>query len=229
MATTPTTTTVFVDAPAAVDRGTRLYRRVTNSLRIMLYQLHHRDKPIAESDVLCNFEPNKAVRSTDVGPSGSILRREHTVDADDGKGKIPVISWQPPANLHVDHYALVCEDIDSRIGTVTHHGIFYNIPSARWNAKEGDIIRQAGKNQPRLTDSAWNYVTTYNTDSYSPISPPRGHGSHRYVFTVLALSERLRFDNPDKVTKMEFHRALSGKVVGWGQWVGVFGRPWPKK
>ena len=228
MATTPTTT-VVVDPPAPVDRSTRLYRRATNSLRIMLYQLHHKDKPIAESDVLRSFEPNIAVRSSDVGPSGFILRREHTIDANDGKGKIPVIVLNPLTNVHVDHYALVCEDIDSRIGTVTHHGIFYNIPSARWDAKEGDIKRQAGENKPRLTDSAWNYVTTYNTDSYTPISPPRGHGSHRYVFTVLALSQSLTFNNPDKVTKMEFHRALSGKVVGWGQWTGVFGRPWSKK
>ena len=228
MATTSSTTAV-VNASAPVGRGTRLCRRATNSLRIMLYHLHNRDKPIAESDALRYSEPNIAVRSSDVGPSGSILRREHTVDADDGKGKIPVIAWNPPINAHVDHYALVCEDIDSRIGTVTHHGIFYNIPSARWNANEGDIKRQTGENKPRLTHSAWNYVTTYNTDSYSPISPPRGHGSHRYVFTVLALSQRLTFDHPDKVTKMEFHRALSGKVVGWGQWIGVFGRPWSKK
>lgn len=62
--------------------------------------------------------------------------------------------------------------------------------------------------------------------AYCGAGAPYGHGSHRYVYTIVALNARLEFPHPEKVTKNDLKRAMLGKVIGWGQWVGTFERTW---
>jgi phosphatidylethanolamine-binding protein (PEBP) family uncharacterized protein len=54
-----------------------------------------------------------------------------------------------------------------------------------------------------------------------------GHGPHRYVYQLVALKEKLDVSKMGgKVTKSAVEKALMGKVVGYGIWVGMWERAW---
>jgi phosphatidylethanolamine-binding protein (PEBP) family uncharacterized protein len=55
--------------------------------------------------------------------------------------------------------------------------------------------------------------------------PVLGHGLHRYMFDVVGLREPL-VGLGDGATKEEVGKAVEGKVVGWGRWMGTFERRW---
>lgn len=193
----------------------------------MSYRFRNNDgKQVLLSQALRNINGTMKLNADDVGPSGSTLRKEHTTGADDGIGCLPHISWSHPGLPNIQSYALVCEDLDAAYPDHMHHGIFYNIPPARTTATTDDVEKQAGENTPRLTSTAWKFVTTHGNNSYLVPRPPAGQGTHRYVFTIIALNQpQLEFDRPEKVTKQQFHKALVGKVITWGQWIGTFGVP----
>lgn len=62
---------------------------------------------------------------------------------------------------------------------------------------------------------------------YMGAAAPLGHGPHRYVFTIIALNAPLGFSLPERIWPSEIKHAMVGKVIGWGQWTGIFERPWP--
>ncbi|KAL4932976.1 transcription factor domain-containing protein [Aspergillus undulatus] len=58
---------------------------------------------------------------------------------------------------------------------------------------------------------------------YVPPTPFFGDGPHRYFFELIALNDSIdtdRMSNP--ATVAEVRREITGKVAGWGEWVGVF-------
>ncbi|KAI9935055.1 hypothetical protein MW887_000676 [Aspergillus wentii] len=191
----------------------------------------HDAKQIIYTDAFKGLtNPNIALEATDCGPSGSVMLNDHTCLAEDGVGRFPDLRWNPPELIDdVKEYVLICEDIDLPIpGLVIHHGLFYGIPPSTTTALHSDIKEQKDNPKSRITESGWKYVPNLTGNAYIGPAPPLGHGSHRYVFTVIALNESLQFDNPDKVTRQKIKAAMVGKVIGWGQWTGSFERPWPK-
>ena len=57
---------------------------------------------------------------------------------------------------------------------------------------------------------------------YSGPKPLRGHGEHRYFYFVVALKEGLDEGKMGKVpAKEELVAQCEGKVLGWGEWIGV--------
>ena len=62
---------------------------------------------------------------------------------------------------------------------------------------------------------------------YIPPKPLLGHGPHRYFFTIIALREPINSSNLSELpTAEEVAAEIEGKVVGWGEWVGVYERNW---
>ena len=55
-----------------------------------------------------------------------------------------------------------------------------------------------------------------------------GHGPHRYFYQLAALKEPVDVGKlgGGKVTKDGLGADIVGKVVGWGEWVGVYKRKW---
>ena len=58
--------------------------------------------------------------------------------------------------------------------------------------------------------------------------PPRGllgHGPHRCFYEIVALSEPIDTSKLSKTgaTREELVKELEGKVIAWGEWVGVWG------
>ncbi|KAJ5698840.1 hypothetical protein N7462_000845 [Penicillium macrosclerotiorum] len=172
--------------------------------------------------------PNMSLEAPECGPSGSKLLPHHTCLAEDRVGGLPKLRWTPPeASEPVKEYVLICEDIDIPIPClVIHHGLFWGIPASANMATPADIKERSDAAKTRQTEAGWRFVPNPLGTAYGGAGAPYGHGSHRYVFTIIALNAPLEFQIPAKTTKNDIKRAMAGKVIGWGQWVGTFERTW---
>jgi phosphatidylethanolamine-binding protein (PEBP) family uncharacterized protein len=173
-------------------------------------------------------KPNMSLESIECGPSGSKLLPHHTCLAEDRIGCLPNLRWtSPECNEPVKEYLLICEDIDIPIPClVIHHGLFWAIPPSANTATPADIKEQDGAAKSRQTAAGWRFIPNPLGTAYGGAGAPYGHGSHRYVYTIVALNAPLEFQHPEKVTKNDIKHAMVGKVIGWGQWVGTFERTW---
>lgn len=62
---------------------------------------------------------------------------------------------------------------------------------------------------------------------YGGPRPLKGHGPHRYYFQLVALSAVVGLAKAGTIpTKKELSNEIKGKVLGWGEWVGVCERKW---
>lgn len=173
-------------------------------------------------------QPNMILEAPECGRSGSHLFSTHTC-LDDGKvGKMPALRWRVPSHLDIKQYVLICEDLDAPMPfSIVTHGLFFGIPPTTSQAYPDDV--EQDKNcTGRLTLAGWGFVPTMKGTPYIGAAAPLGHGPHRYAFTIIGLDEPLHFDRPDKVTKSQVKKALIGKILGWGQWIGQFERPWSR-
>ncbi|KAL2868052.1 YbhB/YbcL family Raf kinase inhibitor-like protein [Aspergillus lucknowensis] len=200
------------------------------ALSKLLYRIRgHDSRQIINSAAFKEHpEANMILESPECGHSGSPLLPDHTCLAEDKVGKLPELRWQAPLDLDVKQYALICEDLDVPIPfCIITHGLFYGIPPTVRRVFHDDI-EQDKNSTGCLTISGWGFVPNIMGKPYIGAAAPLGHGVHRYVYTIIALNEPLHFDRPDKVSKAQIKKALIGKVIGWGQWVGHFERPWPR-
>jgi phosphatidylethanolamine-binding protein (PEBP) family uncharacterized protein len=174
-------------------------------------------------------EPNMTLEAPDIGPSGSKLPIYCTCNADDGRGRLPELRWTAPnCREQVMEYVLLCEDLDPPIPfLVFHHGLIWAIPASTTRVQSSDIQPDEHAKISGLTVAGWRFVPNLLGVPYVGAGAHLGHGKHRYVFTVVALNESLMFKSPEKATKSDIKRAMAGKVIGWGQWTGVFEKSWP--
>ncbi|KAJ5091066.1 Phosphatidylethanolamine-binding protein PEBP [Penicillium alfredii] len=197
----------------------------------LLYPIrNHESRQIIHSPAFHDHpEPNMTLDAVGCGPSGSDLPRQYTCLAEDGVGCLPELCWDAPeSEAAVKEYVLICEDIDLPIPSlVIHHGLFWAIPASVTTAVPADIQVHDGSPKSRLTRAGWRYIPNLVGSSYIGAGAPLGHGKHRYLFTIIALNAPLQFDSPEKASKQDIKQAMIGKVIGWGQWIGHFERPWP--
>lgn len=98
---------------------------------------------------------------------GETIPRQFTCDGDN---LAPPLAWSgAPEGTH--SFALVMDDPDAPGGTFTHWMV-YDIP-----ATTRELQKETGT---ALKNS-------FGLAEYGGPCPPRGHGSHRYVFTLSAL------------------------------------------
>jgi phosphatidylethanolamine-binding protein (PEBP) family uncharacterized protein len=175
-------------------------------------------------------EPNMTLEATEIGPSGSKLPLDCTCKAEDGRGALPDLRWTAPnSRQEVMEYILLCEDLDAPIPfSVIDHGFLWAIPASTTKAGPKDVAPGEHAKISRQTVSGWRFVPNILGLPYIGAGAPLGHGKHRYVFTIVALSESLKFQAPEKTSKKDIKRAIEGKVIGWAQWTGIFEKPWPR-
>ncbi|KUJ12281.1 PEBP-like protein [Mollisia scopiformis] len=166
--------------------------------------------------------PTLTVTSPSCGPSDSRLDNDYI--AGEGKNLIPSLSWTLPPSISaasVKEYLILIEDADAPLGFPIMHAAFYHIPPEKTSLGPEDI--EKGEEGGRLR-GGFKYAKNMRGNVYMPPRPLRGHGPHRYFYEVVALSESVGVEGKGLsavAKKDELLRGVEGKVLGWGQWVGV--------
>lgn len=131
---------------------------------------------------------------------GAPIPERYTCEGDDIS---PPLRWTG-APAEARSYALVCSDPDAPVGTWYHWGI-YNIPAELGDLREGyPAAPEVGATRQAVTD--------FKRTGYGGPCPPRGHGSHRYRFHLMALNvETLSL--PTSAHCRDIERAAAEHVV----------------
>ena len=156
--------------------------------------------------------------STAFEPGGPIPAK-HTEDGEDAS---PPLAWSgvPEGTKEL---ALICDDPDAPSPKRPApdpwvHWVIYKIPAEATGLSEGipDLAR--------LDDppGAIQGKNSWSTTGYRGPAPPRGSGTHRYVFTLYALDEELQIG--PEAEKQALITAMSGHVTGKGQVIGTYER-----
>lgn len=164
--------------------------------------------------------PSILLECPEVGPSGSTLPIALSAD---GAGDFPLLRW-PATTPEIQEYLLVSEDPDAPLPSPIIHGIYHEIPPTTTGVSADDFLEAAElytlKGGFRHGKNRWGNV-------YIPPRPLVGHGSHRYFFTLVALTEPLDSSGLSALpTIEEVAAAIEGRVFGWGEWVGSYERKW---
>lgn len=143
------------------------------------------------------------VTSTAFGEGDRIPKR-YTCD---GENLSPPLAWEslPEAAVAV---ALVVDDPDAPRGTFTHW-VVLDVPKKVATAAEGTVPVDG----MQIENSA-------GQASYFGPCPPGG--THRYRFTIYALSAATELD--ESASLDEALRAVERSVVAWGRLTGVYSR-----
>lgn len=168
-------------------------------------------------------KPSIPITSPDCGASGSKLSTEYSKF---GAGRIPTLTW-PSAAPNVKEYLLLTEDPDAPLGHPNVHGIYCFIPPTVTSFGPSDLELVGEEGDVKVIKSGWRVGKNRRNLVYIAPRPPRGHGPHRYIFELVALSQRLNPEALAKVpTKEEVVEAIDGKVAGWGLWEATYESLW---
>ena len=128
---------------------------------------------------------------------GGMLKLEHVFNGFgcEGENKVPQISI---GNIPVDakSLALTVYDPDAPTGSGWWHYIAYNIPT---------YINKIAKGESKIAQGVKFGKNDFGTYNYGGPCPPKGHGKHRYIFTVYALS----------VENLELPKDASPALIGY--------------
>lgn len=138
-----------------------------------------------------------------------VIPREFTCEGSDDSPEV-LISGLPEG---ASSLALIMDDPDAPSGTFTHW-MLYNISPgttviSRGSGKGGSEGWSHGKND-------------FGKKAYGGPCPPRGHGPHRYYFTVYALD--LQSPVEEGLQRNKLDKALEGHILDKGHYMGKYER-----
>ena len=168
-------------------------------------------------------EPSLEVTSPECGPSNSTMLDKHGMDTGN---QFPTISWEPPKTAtKVQEYMLMVEDADAPLPTPIAHGVYYAIP-ADTRSVDNSSLEPIGREGANDLKGGFKFGQNRRGIVYGGPRPVIGHGPHRYFYQVVALSEEVNQKGFEaaKPTREELAKAIEGKVLAWGMWIGVFER-----
>lgn len=136
---------------------------------------------------------------------GDSIPRTYTCDGDNVS---PPLEWSgiPPATTEL---AVVVEDPDAPGGTFVHW-VVWGLDAGLTGLSQGDVPTEAREGRNDFGRTGWD----------GPC-PPRGSGPHRYVFTLIALSDPLPVDAGASASRVK--RAVDGKALAEGRLTGRYG------
>jgi phosphatidylethanolamine-binding protein (PEBP) family uncharacterized protein len=170
--------------------------------------------------------PTIGITSPNCGPSPATFDVDHTAD---GAALCPSLTWELPSSIpasSVKEYLVVIQDADVPIHTPILHAAFYHIAPTRTSIANEDleVVDKEGKTKGNILKGGFKFAKNLRNVVYAPPRPLKGHGPHRYFFFVIALSEGLGLEMSTPAKKDELIKACEGKVLGWGEWIGVANR-----
>ena len=164
-------------------------------------------------------EPTFPVTSPECGESQ--LQAHHTPM---GENRFPELTWNPPSSAEeITEYLLVVEDPDAPLLMPVVHGIYYAIPATKTLLQPKDFEAiSGGKNALR---GGFQFGANRMRNIWSGPKPVLGHGSHRYMFQVVALKSSINARTLGPIpTRAELEKSIEGKIIGWGMWTGTYER-----
>ena len=81
---------------------------------------------------------------------------------------------------------------------------------------------RTGLGEAEIAEEATSGANGFGTPGYLGPAPPPGHGTHHYVFRLLALREPISV--PELATYTSVEEACSGKVIAEARLTGTFER-----
>lgn len=164
----------------------------------------------------------KQVRLRLLGPDfkpGGRIPLEFTKDGSDDS---PPLSWSdlPEGARSV---AILADDPDAPREEPWVHWVIYNIPVMVRGLPLTGLPRGL-KKTPRLAEveGALQGMNDFGEVGYGGPQPPRGHGTHRYRFTLYALDDLL--PTREGMTKADLLRAMEGHVLAAAEAAGTYSR-----
>jgi Raf kinase inhibitor-like YbhB/YbcL family protein len=163
--------------------------------------------------------PSLAVMSDDIA-EGKELPNAHRADimGMSGDNLSPQLSWEA-APGESQSFAVTCFDPDAPTGSGFWHWVLFDIPtSVKY------LPRGAGSGPMKgLPEGALHVRNDAGSLGYLGAAPPPGHGEHRYVFAVHAVSvPKLGLDETATPAYVGFN--LTFNTLARGLIVPVFGR-----
>ncbi len=131
----------------------------------------------------------------------------------DGDNVSPTLRWAevPEGTISL---AFLCDDPDAPGGTF-NHWILYNVPPIPAELREGVPALKT------LPNNVYQGVNSFGSMGYGGPCPPSG--THRYIFTVFALSKLLDLD--PGASKRQVENAIQNRILGKAQLMGKYSRP----
>jgi len=117
-----------------------------------------------------------------------------------GDNLSPDLHWSPGPE-GTKSYAVTVYDPDAPTGSGWWHWLVYNLPQDTLSLAAG----AGAVASTQLPSGAVQGRTDFGTAGFGGACPPEGHGPHRYIFTVFALSTE----------KIELPADASGALVGY--------------
>ena len=154
--------------------------------------------------------PELSVTSDDIA-DGARFPDAHVADimGCTGDNQSPHLAWSN-APEGTQSYAVTCFDPDAPTGSGFWHWVVFDIP-----ADVTELPRGAGSgDKPGLPEGAKHARNDLGATEYVGSAPPPGHGEHRYVFAVHALS----------VPSLGIDSSASPAVVGFNAFFNTIGR-----
>jgi Raf kinase inhibitor-like YbhB/YbcL family protein len=137
---------------------------------------------------------------------GDTIPAVYTCDGDDVS---PPLEWSGVPS-DAAQLAVVVEDPDAPGGTFLHWVL--------WGLDAG----QPGVDQGQVPPGAWEARNDFGRIGWGGPCPPWGSDPHRYVFTLLALSQPLAVEARASADTVK--RAAEGKVLAEGRLTARYGR-----
>lgn len=150
---------------------------------------------------------------------GARLPERYTAD---GEGVSPPLAWGPLPD-GTAALALLVEDSDAPAPKPFVHALVWDIDPDSNMLEEGAIGEKGdGKPGGASPETGRN---SYQRRAWLPPDPPPGHGEHRYIFQLYALSSAP--DLGDSAGRSKLLDALGDEVLGAGILTGTYSRDEP--
>jgi Raf kinase inhibitor-like YbhB/YbcL family protein len=135
----------------------------------------------------------------------------------DGEDLSPPISWTglPPRATEL---ALIVDDPDAPTDKPWVHWVIYRLPADEQGLVEG-VVPVA---KPASPANCLQGKNSWGTFGYRGPAPPKGHGTHHYIFRLYALKGPL--DLPEGLDKDGLLSAIEGHVIVDAELTGTYHR-----
>jgi Raf kinase inhibitor-like protein, YbhB/YbcL family len=123
----------------------------------------------------------------------------------------PPLSWEEVAEGTAELVLLV-DNLDAPIEGNFVHWVLFGLAPSRTALSEGEHPAEAGHG-----------ANGFGQPGYLGPAPPAGHGTHHYVFRLLALDQQLKINGQPSYVEVE--KAAAGHVIAEARLVGTYETP----